>query len=308
MLPALLADDAPLQQRRRLFTASCSYQPTLCGCRCPLSDRGSNTGRARCDGKWVISQDRAGGRGMTGWCRHATPVAGSAAPVLLVSRPQDAITLAGQVTPLVPAVLPQRQRANSWLLQTSTQPAAPLDSRHGAGVGRRPSAAIGTQLRLGQPALDVRESAQHLGQDACGRQLFAPPPGNIAAALATRSISLVDVHHRLFAISAGCRLGRTSATLALPDALLVLLLDLFVEADCLAQNTCAIAGPAIAAAILTEFNLRRSGFQRRRTWPRPAIHRSVCCPRALRLWLVCASYTDLANVFSLTATTQQPTY
>ena len=28
-------------------SCSCTSQPTLCGCRCPLSDRGSNTGRAR---------------------------------------------------------------------------------------------------------------------------------------------------------------------------------------------------------------------------------------------------------------------
>ena len=152
---------------------------------------------------------------MTGWCRHTTRWLAPATPVLLVSRPQDAIEarLAGQVTPLVGQPwydLTRRQRGE-LLAIADVQHGLPLLWTQGMGWRRanRIRPPIGTQLRLGQPALErcADSAPTPRPQDACGRQLQAlrATMQRIAAALATRSIGLVDVAPvgiELFAISA----------------------------------------------------------------------------------------------------------
>ena len=261
---------------------------------------------------------------MTGWCRHMTRWLAPATPVLLVSRPQDAIEarLAGQVTPLVGQPwydLTRRQRGE-LLAIADVQHGLPLLWTQGMGwrEANHPPP-IGTQLRLGQPALERADSAPNTsaagmlagassaasrhhagvllplwqrGQSASSALLqWASSFCNISGAAASaRALSL-----RRNSCSS-CRMRFLSA------------LDCAFSACCRARADCwpriqaaplldLLGVEPLAAAILTEFNLRKAQrFPARwRTWPRPAISSVSLLSRAqepLRLWLVCANYTE----------------
>ena len=138
----------------------------------------------------------------------------------------------------------------------------------------------------------------------------------IAAALATRSVVPVDVAPvgiELFAISAELppRPGPLSLRRSSCSSCRIRFCPLWpapsacceVRAGLLAQNTGLaplldlLGIETLTAAVLYRVQSRKAQRfpARRRTWPRRAIHRSVCCPRAqetLRLWRVCANYTE----------------
>ena len=124
-------------------------------------------------------------RGMAGWYRHMTRWLAPATPVLLVSRPQDAIEarLTGQVTSLIgqPWHDLTRWQRGELLAIADVQHGLPLlwaqcMSRYGTNRIRSP---IGTQLRAGQPALErAQTQPQHLGRRmlaGASFKRFAPP-------------------------------------------------------------------------------------------------------------------------------------
>ena len=175
---------------------------------------------------------------MAGWYRHMTRWLAPATPVLLVSRPQDAMKLdsLAKWRPGRPTVAQFDSAATGRTpgrCKTSSTPAAPLGSMHG-WRRNEPHPVAYRHSAQGRPI--QRWSVRRLSptprpQDACGRQLQALRATMQHCCRSGNEVNWprrrCSSRHRAFLqYQQSCRLGQglvftTQLLLQLPDALLV---------------------------------------------------------------------------------------